>query len=76
MLLKRVKRTKKNMHRYLQEVFTSPVSSYELRDFENKLLVAELRTDYLKRSFAYPGAVLWNSLPPKLRLARSLVIFN
>ena len=55
--------------RYLQEIFTSRVSSYELSDFENKLFVPKPRTDYLKRSFGYSGAVLWNSLPSELRSA-------
>ena len=56
-----------NVPRYLQEIFTSRVSSYELRDFENKLFVPKPPTDYLKRSFGYSGAVLWNSLPSELR---------
>ena len=62
--------------RYLQEIFTSRVSSYELRDFENKLFVPKPRTDYLKRSFGYGGAVLWNILPSELRSAQSLASFK
>ena len=62
--------------RYLQEIFTSRVSSYELSDFENKLFVPKPRTDYLKRSFGYSGAVLWNSLPSELRSPQSLASFK
>ena len=65
-----------NVARYLQEIFTSRVSSYELRDFENKLFVPKPRTDYLKRSFGYSGAVLWNSLPSELRSAQSVASFK
>ena len=65
-----------NVPRYLQEIFTSRVSSYELRDFENKLFVPKPRTDYLKRSFGYSGAVLWNSLSSELRSAQSLASFK
>ena len=65
-----------NVPRYLQEIFTSQVSSYELRDFQNKFFVPKPRTDYLKRSFGYSGAVLWNSLPSELRSAQSLASFK
>ena len=34
------------------------------------------RTDYLKNSFSYSGAVLWNSLPSDLRQASSLQKFK
>ena len=53
-----VQNSKWERPRYLQEIFTLRVSSYELRDFENKLFVLKPRTDYLKRSFGYSGAVL------------------
>ena len=65
-----------NMPHYLQEIFTPRVSFYDLRDMENKLFVPKPRTEYLKRSFGYSGAVLWNSLPPELRSAQTLPIFK
>ena len=65
-----------NMPHYLQEIFTPRVSFYDLRDMENKLFVPKPRTEYLKRSFGYSGAVLWNSLPPELRSAQALPIFK
>ena len=39
------------------------VSHYRLRDSDGKLYVPKPRTDYLKHSLSYSGAVLWNSLP-------------
>jgi len=42
---------------------------YSLRDSENKLVVPRALpgTNYLKYSFSYSGAALWNSLPCNLR---------
>ena len=34
-----------------------------LRNTENKLVLPQPRTDYLKRGFLYSGAQLWNNLP-------------
>ena len=34
------------------------------------------RTNYLKRSFSYSGALLWNSLPDSIRAIRSIGQFN
>ena len=45
---------------------------YVLRDSTNKLNVPLPRTNYLKRSFSYRGATLWNSLPCNLRQKKSL----
>jgi len=60
---------------YLQSIFTdrSNITQYERRDTVGKLAVVPLpRTNYLKNSFSYQGAVLWNSLPPDLRQVRTL----
>ena len=59
---------------YLQSIFTdrSKVTQYELRDTVGKLAVPLPRTNFLKNSFSYKGAVLWNSLPPDLRQAQTL----
>ena len=65
-----------NLPHYLQEIFTPRISSYDLRDIENKLFVPKPRTDYLKRSFGYSGAVLWNSLPSELRSIQTLTTFK
>ena len=47
---------------YLQELFVTRVSHYRLRVSEGKLFLPKPRTDYLRCSFSYSGASLWNSL--------------
>ena len=61
---------------YLQELFTIRTSNYNLRDAENKLNLPKPRTDYLKRSFSYSGASIWNNLPRQLRTPSSLTAFK
>ena len=36
-----------------------------------RLNLPKLRTNYLKRSFCYGGALLWNSLPQEIRKLQS-----
>ena len=52
------------------------VSAHRLRITENKLVLSQPRTDYLKRSFLYSGAQLWTNLPIDLRQASSMTDFN
>jgi len=47
-------------------------SSYSLRNSVNKLVVPFPRTNYMKNSFSYSGATLWNSLPCNIRESPSL----
>ena len=47
------------------------VNPYSLRNTEGELAVPKLRTNYLKNSFSYSGAVLWNSLSIGLRQANN-----
>ena len=61
---------------YLQDRFVNRVSNYFLRDSSNKFDVPLPRTNYLKNSFRYSGAVLWNGLPSTLRQAESIHILN
>ncbi len=56
--------------------FRNNVTSYTLRDTDGKLAVPMPRTNYLKNSFAYSGATLWNSLPIHLRMASTLRQFK
>ena len=49
---------------------------YSLRDSVNKLVVPFPRTNYMKNSFSYSGAVLWNSLPCDIRETKSLSQFK
>jgi len=41
-----------------------------------KLNLPKPRTDYLKRSFGYSGALLWNSLPENIKAIRSIGQFK
>ena len=67
---------------YLSSKFVdrSSVSNYSLRDTEGKLAIPQPHTNYIyiymKNSFSYSGAVLWNSLPIELRQADSLNAFR
>ena len=56
---------------YLQDLFSERHTDYDLRDFFHKLNFSKPRTDYLKRSFGYSGALLWSSLPENIRAIRS-----
>ena len=49
---------------------------YSLRDSVNKPIVPFPRTNYVKNSFSYSGAVLWNRLPGDMRDARLLETLN
>ena len=57
-------------------VYRDNANAYRLRNTENKLVLPQPRTDYLKRSFSYSGAQLWNNLPTELRQASSLNEFK
>ena len=56
---------------YLQTIFNlrDSVTNCTLRDTEGKLTVPAPRTNYLKNSFGYSGAALWNRLPAHLIIA-------
>ena len=61
---------------YLCSKFSKRDSVYSLRDSENKVNVPLPRTNYLKNSFSYSGAITWNNLPCEARLAESLSAFK
>ena len=63
---------------YLQPLFNyrNSVINYTLRDTEGKLTVPMPRTNYLKNSFGYSGAELWNNLPIHVRQAVTLKQFK
>ena len=56
---------------YLQSLFSTRSSEYDLRNSEMKLNWPKPRTNYLKRSFPYSGALLWNNLPENIRKLQS-----
>ena len=61
---------------YLQNPFSVHGSGYNLRNSEIKLNLPKPRTNYLKRSLCYSGALLWNNLPQNIRMLRSLPLFK
>ena len=44
---------------YLQDLFTERHTDYDMCDSLPKLNLPKPRTDYLKCSFGYSGALLW-----------------
>ena len=55
--------------KYLQSLFSQRRSVYNLKDSEGKLTLPKPSTNYLKRSFSYSGAMLWNNMPKSLKTA-------
>ena len=51
------------------------ITSYNLRNSENRLAIPLPRNSYYRNSFGYSCAVLWNSLPSAARQATSLTNF-
>ena len=60
----------------LKFIARSHTSSYIFQDSVNKLTIPHPSKNYLRNSFGYNGAVLWNSLPETLRQAESLRNFK
>ena len=62
---------------YLQLLFTQHhVNEYNLRNLEGKLWLPKPNTNYLKRSFSYSEACLWNNLPQDLKSVDSIRQFK
>ena len=61
---------------YLQDLFSVRGTGYNIRQSEMRLNVPRPRTDYMKKSFCYSGAVLFNSLPQNIRKCQSLPQFK
>ena len=57
-------------------MLTPRSTDYNLRNTEAKLNLPKPRTNYLKRSFSYSGAILWNYLPVNIRTLNSLETFK
>ena len=67
-----------NCPTYLQEHFhrTSGVYNYNLRASNYDLQLPLPKTNFLKRSFSYRGAMTWNQLSNQIREIRDLASFN
>ena len=61
---------------YLKGLFMPFSADFGLRNSDNKLALPKPRTNFLKRSFCYSGAQLWNSLPSNVRAIRSFTKFK
>ena len=61
---------------YLQRLFSQRHAEYNLRNLEGKLTLPKPNTNYLKRSFCYSRACLWNNLTQYLRNADSIGQFK
>ncbi|CAH3186535.1 unnamed protein product [Porites evermanni] len=61
---------------YLLSLFSQRHSAYNLRNSEGRLTLSKPSTNYLKRSFSYSGAILWNNLPKNLKNAASVKHFK
>jgi len=61
---------------YLSQLFTTRRAEYNLRNLEGKLDLPKPHTNYLKRSFSYTGALLWNNLPQQMRDVGSIGHFK
>ena len=51
-------------------------TAYNLRDSNYNLARPKSRTEYLKNSFSYRGAKLWNFLPNKMKSDQSLEVIQ
>ena len=52
------------------------IINYNLRNIETDLALPRPYTNFLKRSFKYSGAMLWNNLPYEAKTAKSLSDFK
>ena len=57
---------------YLQNLFSTRSTQYNLRDSEAKLELPMPHTNYGKCAFCYSGVLLWNNLPISLRRSDTL----
>ena len=60
------------MRSYLRPLFSIRNTENNLRNNQFKPSLPKPRTNYLKRSLSYDGALLWNCLPEEIR---SLTVF-
>jgi len=51
-------------------------SSYRLRNSEMRLALSQPCADYVRKSFSYSSAALWNSLPTDIRVSKTLGEFK
>ena len=57
-------------------IFCNDTTSYRLRNSEMRLALLQPRNDYVRKSFSYSGAALWNSHPTDIRVSKTLSEFK
>ena len=67
---------KGNAPSYLKSLFSVRTLDYDVRNNRSKLNIPKPRTNYLKRSISYSGALLWNNLPQEIRNLPNLSQFK
>ena len=62
----------------LTNLFThkTEITNYKLRGISSSLSLPQPRTNYMKNSFMYQGAYLWNSIPNEIREHKTLSGFQ
>jgi hypothetical protein len=60
----------------MYKTLSGQTPQYSLRNSNGELFIPKPNTNYLKRSFSYSGAFLWNNLPESFRLSPSLTTFK
>ena len=61
---------------YLQDLFSTRTTKYNVRNLEMKLNLPQPDTNYLKKSFSYSAASQWNNLLNNLRTIESVRCFK
>ena len=61
---------------YLCNLFAPRTPNYYFRKAKKKLMLPKPRSGYVKRSFIYSGALVWNNLPEEIRTSNSLGLFE
>ena len=65
------------MPKYIKDIVCyRPINVYTRYATTCPLFIKKHKTEYFKRSFCYQGSVIWNTLPPSLRLLNSLDSFK
>ena len=68
---------KGNAPSYLRSLFSVRTLEYDVRNNQSiKLHIPKPRTNYLKRSICYSGALLWHNLPQEIRNLPNLSQFK
>ena len=62
----------RNIYNVISLRVTLLTTYYNLRNSDGRLTLSKPSTNYLKRSFSYSRAILWNNLPKSLKNATSV----